>query len=187
MHERNGARIRNIAEVLWETPPEHYDAHSKMLVNPATARTQRFDHRISSYQPQGYVAPHRHKVQEQIYHVLDGEGLMELDGERTVVRRHDVIHIPPRGGARDLQFGPAGPGVHRGHLAAKRRVRAASLLCAGGDVARGEIPKRQSRTQRYPRAGIRAAHQRIHVVATGVEMAYRRAVGAEHAGRRVGH
>ena len=45
MHERNGASIRNIAEVLWETPPEHYDAHSKMLVNPKTAQTQRFDHR----------------------------------------------------------------------------------------------------------------------------------------------
>lgn len=95
MYHRNGASIRNITEVLWETPPEHYDAHSKMLVNPASAATRRFDHRISSYQPKGYVAPHRHVVQEQIYHVLDGEGLMELDGERIVVRRHDVIHIPP--------------------------------------------------------------------------------------------
>ncbi len=95
MHERNGASIRNIAEVMWETPPAHYDAHSKMLVNPATARTQLFDYRISSYQPKGYVAPHRHRVQEQIYHVLDGEGLIELDGERRVVGRHDVIHIPP--------------------------------------------------------------------------------------------
>jgi quercetin dioxygenase-like cupin family protein len=111
MYERNGASIRNIAEVLWETPPEHYDAHSKMLVNPKTAHTQRFDHRISSYQPKGYVAPHRHRVQEQIYHVLDGEGLMELDGERRVVRRHDVIHIPPgvehaiyNSGLQDLVF-----------------------------------------------------------------------------------
>ena len=95
MHERNGAVIRNIAEVLWETPPAHYDAHSKMLVTPANTQSKLFDHRISSYQPRGYVAPHKHKVQEQIYHVLDGEGLMELDGERTVVRRHDCIFIPP--------------------------------------------------------------------------------------------
>jgi mannose-6-phosphate isomerase-like protein (cupin superfamily) len=57
------------------------------------------------------VAPHRHKVQEQIYHVLEGEGLMELDGERTVVRAQDVIHIPPgvehalyNTGLRDLVF-----------------------------------------------------------------------------------
>ena len=95
MRERDGASIRNIVEVLWETPPEHYDAHSKMLVNPQTAQTQPLDHRTSSYQPKGYVAPHRHQGQEQIYRVLDGEGLMELDGERTVVRRNDVIHIPP--------------------------------------------------------------------------------------------
>jgi mannose-6-phosphate isomerase-like protein (cupin superfamily) len=111
MHERNGASIRNIAEVMWETPPAHYDAHSKMLVNPATAATQRFDFRISSYQPKGYVAPHRHKVQEQIYHVLEGEGLMELDTERKLVRRHDCIFIPPgvehaiyNTGLRDLVF-----------------------------------------------------------------------------------
>ena len=49
-------------------------------------------------------------MQEQIYHVLDSEGLMELDRELYVVRRHDVIHIPAGSGARDLQFGPAGPG-----------------------------------------------------------------------------
>lgn len=111
MRERNGATIRNIVEVLWETPPEHYDAHSKMLVTPVTVGRTAFDHRISSYQPKGYVAPHKHKVQEQIYHVLDGEGLMELDGERHVVRSHDVIHIPPgvehaiyNSGLKDLVF-----------------------------------------------------------------------------------
>ena len=111
MYERNAATIRNIAEVLWETPPEHYDAHSKMLINPKTAKSERLDYRISSYQPKGHVAPHRHKVQEQVYHVLEGEGLMELDGERRVVRRHDVIHIPPgvehaiyNSGLQDLVF-----------------------------------------------------------------------------------
>jgi mannose-6-phosphate isomerase-like protein (cupin superfamily) len=41
------------------------------------------------------VALHKHKVQEQIYHVLDGEGLMEIDGKRHVVRKHDVIFLPP--------------------------------------------------------------------------------------------
>ena len=111
MIERNGATIRNITEVLWETPPAHYDANSKMLVGPDSAPGTRLDHRISSYQPKGYVAPHRHKVQEQIYHVLDGEGLMEIDGVRHVVRAQDVIHIPPgvehaiyNSGLRDLVF-----------------------------------------------------------------------------------
>ena len=88
--------IRNIAEVLWEEPPAHYGgAYSKMLVRPETTGARRLDHRISCYQPKAYVAPHAHRVQEQIYHVLDGEGLMEIAGERRVVRRHDVIFLPP--------------------------------------------------------------------------------------------
>jgi hypothetical protein len=37
MYERNGATIRNIAEVMWETLPQHFDAHSKMLVTPCAA------------------------------------------------------------------------------------------------------------------------------------------------------
>jgi acetolactate synthase-1/2/3 large subunit len=41
------------------------------------------------------VEAHRHKVQEQVYHVLEGEGLMEIEGDRRVVRKHDVIHLPP--------------------------------------------------------------------------------------------
>ncbi|MGA7986363.1 MAG: cupin domain-containing protein [Burkholderiales bacterium] len=89
------AVVRNIAEVMWETPPEHYDAHSKMLMTPHNCATRHLDFRISSYQPKGYVKPHRHKVQEQIYHILSGEGLMELDGARRVVRAHDCIFIPP--------------------------------------------------------------------------------------------
>jgi quercetin dioxygenase-like cupin family protein len=47
------------------------------------------------YQPMAYVAKHKHKVQEQIYHVLDGEGLMEIGNETRVVRKHDVIFLPP--------------------------------------------------------------------------------------------
>ena len=27
--------------------------------------------------------------------MLDGEGLMEIDGERHVVRKHDYIFLPP--------------------------------------------------------------------------------------------
>ena len=95
MIKKNGALIANIVETLWQTYPAHYDAHSKPLVNPETAGTRHFDFRISSYQPKGYVEPHSHKVQEQIYYVLEGEGLMELDGERFVVRPHDYIFIPP--------------------------------------------------------------------------------------------
>ena len=88
--------IRHAAEVLWEEPPEHIGgAYSKMLVRPEATGSQKLDYRISVYQPKAYVVPHRHKVQEQVYHVLDGEGLMDLAGERTVVRKDDIIFIPP--------------------------------------------------------------------------------------------
>jgi mannose-6-phosphate isomerase-like protein (cupin superfamily) len=42
-----------------------------------------------------YVARHKHVLQEQVYHVLEGEGIMEIGGKRHVVRKHDVIFLPP--------------------------------------------------------------------------------------------
>jgi quercetin dioxygenase-like cupin family protein len=81
MPSKLDAKIRNIAEVPWEEPPGHHGgAYSKMLVRPETMGSRRIDHRISCYQPKGYVEAHAHKVQEQIYDVMDGEGLMEIEG-----------------------------------------------------------------------------------------------------------
>jgi mannose-6-phosphate isomerase-like protein (cupin superfamily) len=62
---------------------------------PQTAGSRHIDYRISMYQPMARVALHKHKVQEQIYHVLEGEGLMQIDGQAHVVRKHDVIFLPP--------------------------------------------------------------------------------------------
>ena len=94
--EKPKASIRNIAEVPWKEFPDHFGgALSKPLVMPETAGSRHLDYRISMYQPMARVALHAHKVQEQVYHVLEGEGLMEIDGKRHVVRRHDVIFLPP--------------------------------------------------------------------------------------------
>jgi mannose-6-phosphate isomerase-like protein (cupin superfamily) len=88
--------IRNIAEVPWLEFPNHFGgALSKPLVMPETAGSRHIDYRISMYQPMAHVALHKHKVQEQVYHVLDGEGLMEIDSKPHVVRKHDVIFLPP--------------------------------------------------------------------------------------------
>ena len=88
--------IRNIAEVPWdELPGHHGGALSKLLVHPDRTASRHIDHRISMYQPKAYVARHSHQVQEQVYHVLEGEGLMEIGNETRVVRRHDVIFLPP--------------------------------------------------------------------------------------------
>ena len=94
--EDNGAFIRNIAEVAWREFPNHFGgALSKPLVMPETAGSRHLDSRISMYQPMARVARHKHQVQEQIYHVLEGEGLMEIAGKNHVVRQHDFIFLPP--------------------------------------------------------------------------------------------
>lgn len=95
MSERT-AVIHNIAEIPWlELPGHHGGALSKLLVHPQTTQSRLIDHRISSYAPKAYVARHAHAVQEQVYHVLQGEGLFEYSDHRRVVRKHDVIFIPP--------------------------------------------------------------------------------------------
>ncbi|HEY6240903.1 MAG TPA: cupin domain-containing protein [Burkholderiales bacterium] len=107
-----GAVIRNVVETPWQQFPGHFGgALSKPLVRPETAGSRLVDYRISTYQPMAYVETHTHKVQEQIYHVLEGEGSMEIEGKKTIVRRHDVIFIPPgiphaicNNGLTDLTF-----------------------------------------------------------------------------------
>jgi len=90
------AFVSEIARVPWQEFPGHFGgALSKALVAPGNCGAQHIDYRISSYQPMAHVAEHVHRVQEQVYHVLEGEGLLTLDDETVVMRRHDYVHIPP--------------------------------------------------------------------------------------------
>ena len=90
--ENNGAFIRNIAEVPWREFPNHFGgALSKPLIMPETAGSRHIDYRISMYQPMAHVARHSHRVQEQIYHVLEGEGHVGRSQESEVgCRMSDV-------------------------------------------------------------------------------------------------
>jgi mannose-6-phosphate isomerase-like protein (cupin superfamily) len=104
--------IRAAASVVWDELPGHFGgAYSKLLVRPESCGSKNIDYRVSVYQPRGYVEIHSHRIQEQVYHILDGEALMEIEGERTVVRKDDVIFIPPgvkhaiyNTGMTDLRF-----------------------------------------------------------------------------------
>jgi mannose-6-phosphate isomerase-like protein (cupin superfamily) len=90
------ASIKNVTETPWHQFPNHFGgALSKPLVMPETMKSKPLDYRISMYQPMAYVERHSHKVQEQVYHVLEGEGLMEVGDKTHVVRKHDVIYLPP--------------------------------------------------------------------------------------------
>jgi mannose-6-phosphate isomerase-like protein (cupin superfamily) len=106
------AVIRQMAEAMWEAVPNHAPgAVSKMLVRPENSDSRLLDFRISSYQPAAHARAHSHRKQEQIYYVLEGEGLIEIDGERTLVGPHTTIFLPPgvehaiyNSGTTDLVF-----------------------------------------------------------------------------------
>jgi mannose-6-phosphate isomerase-like protein (cupin superfamily) len=88
--------VRQLAEYAWECPPHHDEgALSKMLVRPDVCGARHLDHRISTYRPGDGVRVHAHPEQEQIYHVLSGEGLLEIAGERLVVGAGTVAFVPP--------------------------------------------------------------------------------------------
>ena len=94
--QKTAAVIRHITEVPWKEFPGHFGgALSKPLVSTENCRARRIDHRISCYQPKAYVEKHVHEIQEQVFHVLEGEGLIELDGDARVVPKPYVVFVPP--------------------------------------------------------------------------------------------
>ena len=93
---RAAAFIEQMARVPWQEFPGHFGgALSKALVGPDNSGSSRIDFRISRYAPNAYVQEHVHKVQEQIYYVLEGEGVLTLDDERHLMRSHDYVYVPP--------------------------------------------------------------------------------------------
>jgi mannose-6-phosphate isomerase-like protein (cupin superfamily) len=88
--------LRDIAEVLWEESPGHHNgALSKILVAAGEGGSRLLDFRISSYEPRAHVARHLHEAKEQVYHFLEGEGLLEIGEARHVVRPRSYVFIPP--------------------------------------------------------------------------------------------
>jgi mannose-6-phosphate isomerase-like protein (cupin superfamily) len=97
-HRADGSKayVGNSSRMPWQEFPGHFrGALSKVLVGEALTGTKRLDFRISHYQPMAWVEDHVHTVQEQIYFVLEGEGILTLDGIEHLMRKHDYTWIPP--------------------------------------------------------------------------------------------
>lgn len=93
---RHTAFVEQMARVAWKEFPGHFGgALSKMLAGPDNTGSALIDFRISRYAPNAYVAEHAHKVQEQIYYVLEGEGVLTVGEERHLMRPHDYVYLPP--------------------------------------------------------------------------------------------
>lgn len=89
------AFVEAMARLPWQEYPGHFGgALSKALVDPGNSGSRRIDFRISRYAPAAYVEEHVHRVQEQIYYVLDGEGLLTLDDASHLMRAHDYVYVP---------------------------------------------------------------------------------------------
>jgi mannose-6-phosphate isomerase-like protein (cupin superfamily) len=87
---KDGSTIRSLLDRT--NAPVHMQSLAEASL-PAGAATQR----------------HFHKVSEEIYYILEGEGLMELDGEVRTVVEGDAVLIPPGAwhtirAASDLRF-----------------------------------------------------------------------------------
>jgi quercetin dioxygenase-like cupin family protein len=93
---RASAFVEQMARIPWQQFPGHFGgALSKALVGPENAGSKLIDFRISRYAPMAYVQEHAHKVQEQIYYVLEGEGVLTLNDESHLMRPHDYVYVPP--------------------------------------------------------------------------------------------
>jgi quercetin dioxygenase-like cupin family protein len=88
--------VEKMANMPWKEYPGHFGgALSKELAGPTTTGSSRVDFRISRYAPMAYVQEHVHKVQEQVYYVLEGEGMLTLDDQKQLMRAHDYVYVPP--------------------------------------------------------------------------------------------
>ncbi|MBI3913545.1 MAG: cupin domain-containing protein [Chloroflexi bacterium] len=89
------AKIVRAEELNWILPPGHESSYSKLLLNPENSETQYFDFRVAITRPQGQIFAHKHERAENIYYVIRGEGVIELDGARHVIRPGMCVFIPP--------------------------------------------------------------------------------------------
>ena len=88
--------LEKMANLPWKEYPGHFGgALSKALAAPENTGSERIDFRISRYAPAAYVDEHVHQVQEQIYYVLEGEGVLTLDDASHLMRPHDYVYVPP--------------------------------------------------------------------------------------------
>ena len=83
----------------------------RQLLHPDKANvTCRYSLCHATVKPGQTTKPHRLRVSE-VYYILEGQGLMSIDGELQAVRPHQAIYIPPSSmqhiqntGSSDLTF-----------------------------------------------------------------------------------
>jgi quercetin dioxygenase-like cupin family protein len=72
---------------------ERDNIRSFLLIAESTVGAKHITTSLVEMKPGGMQKPHRHKT-EQCYMILEGNGVMEVDGEKSTVASGDTIFIP---------------------------------------------------------------------------------------------
>jgi quercetin dioxygenase-like cupin family protein len=86
------ARITRATGAPPYCPPRHEGVVAYRLQGHEAGHTENFWIGLSVYEPGG-TATTAPAGQETVYVVLDGELILEADGQTTVLRRHDSVHL----------------------------------------------------------------------------------------------
>ena len=90
-------KIVRDAEIEWNQPAENSaGALSKVLIDPSCAETKHINFRMICYLPGSSATPHSHEDAENIFYVLQGRGVVVLDGERIPLEPGMLVYIPPK-------------------------------------------------------------------------------------------
>jgi mannose-6-phosphate isomerase-like protein (cupin superfamily) len=85
--------IKNIEEVPAFTTKDGSEIRELLAHRNSCIRNQTLaEARLPSG---GSTTPHRHIKTEEIYFFLEGQGLMQIDGEKQLVKVGDAVAIPP--------------------------------------------------------------------------------------------
>ena len=87
------AFISQLDDVPWDTSDQNPGLTYKLLIDASNAETDGFSFGILRLAPGASLLPHHHDPQES-YFILEGEGLMRLNGSEQTVGPGSVIYIP---------------------------------------------------------------------------------------------
>jgi mannose-6-phosphate isomerase-like protein (cupin superfamily) len=98
--------IRSLARAEPFTTKDGSTIRSLLDLGTAPVRNQSLAE--ATVEPGAATERHYHRESEEIYYVVEGEGELQLDGERARVGPGDAVLIPP-GAWHEVRASPDGP------------------------------------------------------------------------------
>jgi len=65
------------------------------FINPETAPTKALSTALIAVEPRERSTPHYHRVTEEIYFIIDGEGVLRTDNQEYPIKQDSIAYIPP--------------------------------------------------------------------------------------------